>query len=90
MSEHRERRCHMTGWWVFVGSAVCFIIAGVRTADLLTIVGGILFLLGCLIFLFPMAYSGEAATGEGDNDACCKCEAQSDLCSPYPPEGRGR
>lgn len=56
-----ERRCHLTGWWLFVGSAIFFIIAGLRTGDVLTIAGGILFLLGCLLFLYPMACLCERA-----------------------------
>ncbi len=66
MHEHKERRCHLTGWWVFVGSAVCFIIAGIRSGDLLTIIGGILFLLGCLIFLYPMACRLERGEEPGE------------------------
>ncbi|QJT10356.1 hypothetical protein [Oceanidesulfovibrio marinus] len=56
-----EHRCHLTGWWLFVGSAIFFIIAGLRSGDVLTIVGGILFLLGCLLFLYPMACLCERA-----------------------------
>lgn len=63
---HRERRCHLVGWWVFVGSAACFIITGVRSGDTLTIIGGVLFLLGCLIFLYPMAYRPKGCEAQGE------------------------
>ena len=42
------------GWLVFVFSAICYIASGWRAGDLLSTVGGVLFLGACFLFLVPM------------------------------------
>ena len=44
---------HRIGWILFTASAVVFLVVGIRDGDALTIGAGILFTLGCLMFLLP-------------------------------------
>ncbi|MDX1691187.1 MAG: hypothetical protein R3290_09225 [Acidimicrobiia bacterium] len=46
-------RLHRFGWILFLASAVVFLAVGLRDGDALTIVAGILFTLGCVMFLLP-------------------------------------
>ena len=38
-------------WWLFLASAVVFLVAAIRAGDLLFAVGSILFLAACVVFL---------------------------------------
>lgn len=55
MSE-RERRFQLWGWGLFVLSAVFFIIAGLESASLSTLIGSVIFLVACLVFLVPLLW----------------------------------
>jgi hypothetical protein len=44
----------ISGWLVFVFSAICYIAAGWRAGDLLGTLGGVLFLAACFLFLVPV------------------------------------
>lgn len=48
------RRAQLTGWWLFVLCAVCYLVAGWRTADPWSIGGSVLFLAGCFAFMMPL------------------------------------
>jgi hypothetical protein len=45
---------HIAGWILFMLSAFGFIISSLRSGDIPGMVGGILFLLGCILFLIPV------------------------------------
>jgi|TARA_B100001146_G_scaffold215223_1_gene217337 hypothetical protein len=38
-------------WWLFLASAVVFVLASIRAGDLLFTVGSVLFLAACVVFL---------------------------------------
>jgi len=42
------------GWVLFVLSALGFIVSSLRTGDIAGLLGGVLFLAGCLVFLLPL------------------------------------
>jgi hypothetical protein len=44
----------LLGWILFVLSAVGFIVSSARLGDVAGIAGGVLFLAGCLVFIFPL------------------------------------
>jgi hypothetical protein len=48
------RRTEILGWVLFVLSALGFIISSLRLGDLAGLLGGVLFLAGCLVFLLPL------------------------------------
>jgi len=45
------------GWGLFVLSAVFFIAASVRIRDMLSLLGGLFFLIACIVFIVPMVSS---------------------------------
>jgi hypothetical protein len=52
--QKRDKKIQLCGWALFVTSACFFIAASLRAGDLISLAGGILFLLACLVFLVPL------------------------------------
>jgi hypothetical protein len=50
----------VAGWLLFIVSALFFIAAAWRAGDMLTLAGGIFFLVACFSFLVPIVRNGEA------------------------------
>jgi len=50
----REGRYQLAGWLLFVACALVFIAAGLKNRDILTVIGGLLFLVACIVFLVPI------------------------------------
>jgi F0F1-type ATP synthase assembly protein I len=48
-----NRSINLTGWILFVISALAFIVAGYRSGDMIALLGGIFFLVACLVFMIP-------------------------------------
>ena len=48
-----ERKCQIWGWLLFIISAIFFIATSLRAGDMLGLLGGIFFLIACVIFLVP-------------------------------------
>lgn len=46
-----SRRFELWGWLLFVVSALFFIVASVRSGDVVGLLGGVFFLLACIVFL---------------------------------------
>ncbi len=42
------------GWLFFILSAVCFLVVGIQTGDLMTTFGAIFFLVANIVFLVPV------------------------------------
>ena len=55
MKAATEAKLNFVGWLLFVISALWFIAASVRAGDLVSLLGGVFFLLGCIVFLIPYA-----------------------------------
>jgi hypothetical protein len=49
-----SRTTQLIGWILFILSAIGFIVSSARAGDLAGILGGVLFLAGCLVFVAPM------------------------------------
>ncbi len=47
------RNIHIAGWVVFILSALGFIASSLRSGDIYGLIGSILFLIACIIFLVP-------------------------------------
>lgn len=60
-SRGRNERLELWGWGLFVVSAAFFIVASLRTGDIVGLLGGIFFLLACLVFL--AAFRGRNGKG---------------------------
>jgi hypothetical protein len=41
------------GWALFIVSACAFIASSLRSGDMLALIGGVFFLIACLVFLIP-------------------------------------
>ena len=54
MSKTTQDRFHLWGWILFVLSAMFYIVSSLRAGDPLSLAGGSLFLLACLVFLVPL------------------------------------
>lgn len=46
-----SKRLELLGWILFVVSALFFIVASLRTGDVVGLLGGVFFLLACVVFL---------------------------------------
>ena len=42
------------GWVLFIFSALFFITSSIRAGDMLSLMGGLLFLFACFVFLIPL------------------------------------
>ena len=54
MSMTTQHRFQLWGWILFVFSAIFFIVSSLRAGDPVSLVGGLLFLLACFVFLVPL------------------------------------
>ena len=53
-SQRRERKFHLWGWLLFLVCAGLFIASSREADNLLGLVGSIIFLVACVIFLIPL------------------------------------
>lgn len=60
MSQHSNRvqkielKLQLLGWILFILSASFFIAASIRAGDVLSLLGSLLFLFACFVFLVPL------------------------------------
>ena len=48
-----NRQWTLTGWWLFVACAICFIVAAVRAGDPVALAGACLFMAANIAFMVP-------------------------------------
>ncbi len=60
MDQRKEHRINLAGWWLFVISALFFIAASLRVGDMLGLLGALLFLVACFVFLLPYVLRARA------------------------------
>ena len=51
----QENKQHLVGWILFVLCAIFFIASSIKNRDTLTLIGSILFLISCIVFIIPLA-----------------------------------
>lgn len=49
-----QRNYQLTGWILFIFSALFFIASSIRAGDMISLMGGLLFLFACFVFLVPL------------------------------------
>jgi len=49
-----EKNFHLAGWVLFTLCSFFYLSSSVITGDIIGIIGGVLFFLGCLAFMIPM------------------------------------
>ncbi|SHF66359.1 hypothetical protein SAMN02745206_02440 [Desulfacinum infernum DSM 9756] len=65
----RSRRLETWGWMLFVGSALCFVIAGYLSGDPWSLSGSLLFLAACFFFLIPQWKNQPSSRTERDSQS---------------------
>jgi len=58
-NRRREKRFNLWGWLLFVVCAGFFIASAVTSGDVLYLIGGIIFLLACIVFIIPLVTGGD-------------------------------
>ena len=53
-----ERKCHLWGWVLFVVCAGFFIASSIKEGSILTLVGSLIFLAACVVFIIPLVRRG--------------------------------
>ena len=61
--KHREKTFHLWGWMLFVVCAGFFIASAAESGSTLGIIGSIIFLVACLVFIAPLV--SKRGTGIG-------------------------
>ena len=54
MTAQKKIRFESLGWILFVFSAICYTLAGLKSGDILSTSGSLLFLVACFLFLAPI------------------------------------
>ena len=54
MTKATAHRLQLWGWIIFIFSALFFIASSIRAGDPLSLLGGLLFLVACFVFLVPL------------------------------------
>ena len=49
----RARKYQLWGWYLFLSSATFFVIASIRSGDVIGLLGGLFFFAACVVFLIP-------------------------------------
>ena len=62
MSQPLHHRLQLWGWILFIFSALFFIASSIRAGDPLSLLGGLLFLVACFVFLVPLVAELDAST----------------------------
>jgi predicted membrane channel-forming protein YqfA (hemolysin III family) len=50
----RDAILHLIGWLLFLSCAALFLVSGIRSGDALVLVGSLIFLAACLVFIVPL------------------------------------
>jgi hypothetical protein len=61
MTSINQNRFQLLGWVFFVFSALIFITSSLRAGDLVSLIGGLLFLFACFVFLIPLVSTMRSA-----------------------------
>jgi Na+/proline symporter len=57
----QEIKYQLAGWILFIICAIFFIASGLKNHDILTFIGGVIFLIACIVFLIPLVRPNKKA-----------------------------
>ena len=60
----QEIKYQLAGWILFVICAIFFIASSLKNHDLLAFIGGVIFLIACIVFLIPLVSSNKKAEND--------------------------
>ncbi len=66
MKSINQHRFQLLGWVLFIFSALFFITSSIRAGDLVSLIGGLLFLFACIVFLIPLVSTMRSAVISDD------------------------
>jgi predicted membrane channel-forming protein YqfA (hemolysin III family) len=52
--DKRNLKFHLWGWVLFILCAGFFIASSIKNKDMLTLIGSIVFLIACVVFIIPL------------------------------------
>ncbi len=66
--DRREVKYHLAGWILFILCACFFIASSIKNQDTLALIGSMLFLIACLIFIVPLIWPEKKTENESRED----------------------
>jgi len=60
----QEIKYQLAGWILFIICAIFFIASSLKNHDTLTFIGGVIFLIACIVFLIPLVRSNKKAEND--------------------------
>ena len=60
----QEIKYQLSGWILFIICAIFFIASGLKNHDILTFIGGVIFLIACIVFLIPLVRLNKKAEND--------------------------
>jgi len=60
-----QHRFQLLGWVLFIFSALFFITSSIRAEDPVSLIGGLLFLFACFVFLIPLVSTMRSGKAPG-------------------------
>ena len=60
----QEIKYQLSGWILFIICAIFFIASGLKNHDILTFIGGVIFLIACIVFLIPLVRPNKKAEND--------------------------
>jgi len=60
----QEIKYQLAGWIFFVICAIFFIASSLKNHDLLAFIGGVIFLIACIVFLIPLVRPNKKAEND--------------------------
>ena len=61
MRDAGKRKFNLCGWTLFLVSAGFFVLSSLRSGDALGLLGGLFFLIACIVFLVPLVTGKQPA-----------------------------
>ena len=61
---NQEVKYNLWGWILFIICAIFFIASSLKNQDILTFIGGVIFLMACIVFLIPLVRSNKKAEND--------------------------
>ena len=49
-----KARIQLLGWVLFILCAIFFLASGIKNQDVLAIIGSVIFLIACIVFMLPL------------------------------------
>ena len=72
----QEIKYQLVGWILFVICAIFFIASGLKNHDVLAFIGGVIFLISCIVFLIPLVRPNKEAKDDKKSYSQAECSGR--------------